>query len=80
MCPAPPLDPPFGGGGWGTSWNGHPVPSYLFSPRRFRQSLRHNTSPLCMRQDITGRSNAMAKLVSAGMSLADAQKLVGLTA
>ena len=28
--------------------------------------------------DITGRSNAMAKLVSAGMSLADAQKLVGL--
>ena len=30
-------------------------------------------------QDITGRSNAMAKLVSAGMSLADAQKLVGLT-
>ena len=29
-------------------------------------------------QDITGRANAMAKLVAAGMSLADAQKLVGL--
>ena len=29
--------------------------------------------------DITGRSNAMAKLVGAGMSLEDAQKLVGLT-
>ena len=30
-------------------------------------------------QDITGRSNAMSKLVTAGMSLEDAQKLVGLT-
>ena len=30
-------------------------------------------------QDITGRSNAMAKLVGAGMSLEDAQKLVGLS-
>ena len=29
--------------------------------------------------DVTGRSSAMAKLVSAGMSLADAQKLVGLS-
>ena len=30
-------------------------------------------------QDITGRATAMAKLVEAGMSLADAQRLVGLT-
>ena len=30
-------------------------------------------------QDVTARSNAMAKLVGAGMSLEDAQKLVGLT-
>ena len=29
--------------------------------------------------DVTGRSSAMAKLVSAGMSLDDAQKLVGFT-
>ena len=26
--PRPPR-PPFGGGGWGTSWNGHPVPPAL---------------------------------------------------
>ena len=30
-------------------------------------------------QDITGRSTAMARLVEAGLSLPDAQKLVGLT-